>query len=52
MKDLASLVNEQTSIIDNISTNIETTHSNVESGNDQLVQATKYAVSIMTVSCR
>jgi t-SNARE complex subunit (syntaxin) len=38
-------VNDQNSLIDNITTNIDNTHTNVESGNDQLQKATKYAVN-------
>ncbi|RNA32983.1 t-SNARE domain-containing 1 isoform X1, partial [Brachionus plicatilis] len=43
MSDLATMVNEQNSLIDNISSNVESTHGNVHYANENLAKASRYA---------
>ncbi|XP_064634666.1 syntaxin-7-like [Lineus longissimus] len=50
-KDLSALVYEQGEVVDSIEANVERAHDNVESGNQQLHQASKYASSYRKKLC-
>ncbi|XP_041366109.1 syntaxin-7-like [Gigantopelta aegis] len=50
-RDLGAMISEQGEVIDTIEANVEKTHGNVESGNQQLLQAAKYQKSSRKKMC-
>jgi syntaxin 7 len=50
-KDLAVLVREQGAMIDDVSSNVENTHSSTTEANSQLIKAAKSQKSVSSMSC-